>query len=107
VDHVLVRHAAEGLLQHPSYVADVPYVLNHPDELEPKTAGLRSVLQPISEAGLGAWLVAIESYSSQLSSLFDSRERLRDGIRDYWEAEGGIRLWSAQAARLGAAQAGS
>ena len=103
VDHVLVRQAAEGLMQHPSYVADVPYVINHPEDLEPKTIGLRAVLQPVSEAGLGAWLVAIEAYASQLSSLFDSRELLRDRIRSYWGAEEGIRMWSAQAARLGAA----
>ncbi|MGE5071931.1 MAG: PIG-L deacetylase family protein, partial [Anaerolineae bacterium] len=40
VDHVIVRRAAESLRRPLIYLADIPYVLDHPDELRPAVIGL-------------------------------------------------------------------
>ncbi len=94
VDHLLVRSAAE-MLAHPlTYDADIPYLLNHPDELSPRTALMKGSLQPITPEGVTAWLEAIAEYRSQLSTLFDPPTDLPGRIRDYWAGEGGIRLWT-------------
>jgi LmbE family N-acetylglucosaminyl deacetylase len=99
VDHRIVRSAAEAVGRPLRYVADLPYVLDHPSELEIQTAGLESTLNRVSEPGLKAWLAAIEAYRSQLSTLFESWELLQAALRAYWSAEGGIRLWARPAAR--------
>lgn len=96
VDHVLVRKAAELLGRPLLYDADLPYLLNHPDELEPMTASMASRVEPISVAGRAAWLEAIKEYRSQLSTLFDSVESVRERLETYWSATGGFRLWSRQ-----------
>ncbi len=94
VDHVIVRRAVE-LLQLPLiYDVDIPYLFNYPDELAPKTAGMKGTVQPVSEAGLGLWQDAIAAYSSQMSMLFESPEVMRAKIRQYWAENKGIRLWT-------------
>lgn len=93
VDHVLVRQAAEVLGRPLLYALDIPYVLDHPDDLPPKTAGLESRLMPVSEKGLEVWLEAVAAYASQLSSLYESWETLQRDMRLAWERERGIRLW--------------
>ena len=94
VDHVLVRRAVE-LLQFPLiYDVDIPYLFNYPDELVPRTAGMKATVKPVSEAGLGLWQDAIAAYSSQMSMLFESPEVMRTKIRQYWAENSGIRLWS-------------
>ena len=55
---------------------------------------MHSALYPVSEAGLAAWLEAIQAYASQLSTLYESWDLLGEAVRRYWSAEGGIRLWS-------------
>ena len=96
VDHRLVRSAAE-LLQRPLlYVADIPYLLMHPDELRPRAASMQPSLQPVSVEGFAAWWDAILKYRSQLSTLAESVDALRDGMRRYWSTEAGIRFWAAQ-----------
>jgi LmbE family N-acetylglucosaminyl deacetylase len=95
VDHTIVRRAAETLGLPLQCVADIPYVLDHPGELGSQTAALDSTLQRVSEPGLVAWLAAIETYRSQVISLYESWELLREAFRAYWSAEGGIRLWAA------------
>jgi LmbE family N-acetylglucosaminyl deacetylase len=93
VDHVLARRAAE-LLGHPlHYVADIPYLFNFPEQLTPHTAGMMETVERVSEAGLGSWQEAIEAYASQISSLFDSPEAMREKIRHYWAENGGLRFW--------------
>lgn len=94
VDHVLVRKAAEMLGRPLIFDADIPYALNRPEELEPKTARMRESLHSVSEAGFGSWLEAAEAYESQISSLFESRDAMRDRMRGYWSERRGIRLWS-------------
>ena len=102
VDHVLVRQAAEMAIRTSPhqrqmvYVADIPYLLNHPDELAPITAGMSPVLHPVSEVGLDSWMQAIEAYASQQSSLFDSPTSMRVLIRGYWSETQGVRLWTAK-----------
>lgn len=93
VDHVILRRAIEMLKLSLVYDADIPYLLNHPEDLAPKTAGLRASLEPVSEAGFECWLEAINAYASQLSSLFASPESMRERLHAYWQAERGIRLW--------------
>ncbi len=94
LDHVHVRRAVE-LLQKPIlYDVDIPYLFNFPQELAPKTAGMKETVQAVSEAGLKSWQDAIEAYSSQMGMLFESPEVMRAKIRQYWSENNGIRLWS-------------
>jgi LmbE family N-acetylglucosaminyl deacetylase len=94
VDHILVRKAAEMLKRQLVYDVDIPYLLRQPEDLEPKTAEMKESVQPVSEAGLGSWLEAIEAYVSQLSSLFDSLDSMRESIYGYWLERKGIRFWT-------------
>jgi LmbE family N-acetylglucosaminyl deacetylase len=93
VDHALVRQAAESLKRRLQYYADIPYILNNPQVLEPAIAALESQLHPVSENGLSAWLHGVAAYRSQVDSLFKGEGTLFDAIRSRWEREAGIRLW--------------
>jgi LmbE family N-acetylglucosaminyl deacetylase len=93
LDHVTVRCAVE-LLQHPIlYDVDIPYLFNFPQELTPKTAGMKETVHTVSEAGLASWQDAIAAYASQMGMLFDNPEAMRAKIRQYWSENSGIRLW--------------
>jgi LmbE family N-acetylglucosaminyl deacetylase len=95
MDHKLTRAAVE-LLQRPiRYYADIPYLLDHPDALEPLLGGLTDELFPVSEKGLEAWLDGVAAYKSQMVMLFETEEKMRDGIRSYCVDKTGVRLWSA------------
>lgn len=93
VDHVTVRRAVERLNLPIWYDADIPYLFNNPSELAPNTAGMREAPQAVTESGLEAWLEGISAYQSQLSSLFESPEKLFEAIRAYGWDERGISLW--------------
>jgi LmbE family N-acetylglucosaminyl deacetylase len=93
VDHVLVRRAAESLQRPLLYYADVPYVLNNPETLEPAITTLESQHFRVSETGLEAWLDGVAAYRSQVDSLFKGEGTLDDAISSYWGGERGIRLW--------------
>jgi LmbE family N-acetylglucosaminyl deacetylase len=93
VDHVLTRGAVEHLRNQVWYYADVPYLLNHGNELAPATEGMRSKLHGVSEEGLTAWLDGIAAYSSQIKVLFESEEKMRSSIQDYWREKQGVILW--------------
>jgi len=89
-----VRRAVD-LLQRPVlYDVDIPYLFKSPEELAPKTAGLKENTHSITEAGLSLWQDAIAAYESQISSLFDSQDAMREQIKSYWAENGGLRLWS-------------
>lgn len=92
-DHILVRQAVERLNRPLWYTADVPYVLNQPEELAPKVAGMKESLYPITEAGLEAWVDAALAYKSQLSSLFESPIKMKEDIYTYCSDRGGVSLW--------------
>ncbi len=93
VDHLIVRAAAEMLDRPLLYDADLPYLLNHPEELAGTTSAMQSAVEPVSSNGLVAWFQAIEAYRSQLSTLFESLDSMRERLRAYWSEAGGIRLW--------------
>jgi LmbE family N-acetylglucosaminyl deacetylase len=93
VDHILVRQAAERLKRPLWYTADLPYLFKQPGELAPKTAGIKAVTHPITEAGLAAWVEAILAYQSQLSSLFESSEKMKEEIYSYYSERNGFPLW--------------
>src|SRR5512139_3859526 len=93
VDHVIVRAACELLNRPLWYLADIPYLFDHPDDLAPNLAGMSDTVQPVSEAGFQAWTQSVWAYKSQLSSLFDSLEGLYAALRGYWEDKKGISLW--------------
>jgi LmbE family N-acetylglucosaminyl deacetylase len=93
VDHVLVRRAAERLHCPLWFAADVPYLFKQPGELPPFVAGMQESLHTITEAGLRAWVEAALAYKSQLSSLFESKEKLEEEIRAYYSERGGFSLW--------------
>jgi LmbE family N-acetylglucosaminyl deacetylase len=93
VDHGLVRQAAESLHRSLWYYADVPYVLNNPQTLEPAITALESQLYRVSETGLETWLEAVAAYRSQVGSLIKGAGTLELAIRSYWAKERGIRLW--------------
>lgn len=95
VDHVLVRRAAE-LLGHPLvYDIDIPYLFYKPEELAPKSAGMKETVHAVTEAGLKSWQEAVLAYKSQLPVLgeaLDTPEKARKAILSYWAELGGIRL---------------
>lgn len=95
VDHVLVRQGAELLGKPLYYCVDVPYVFSHPEELEPKSAGMREVVHLITESGLDYWKEAALEYKSQISTLgetFDTPEKVRSALYSYWAERTGLRL---------------
>jgi LmbE family N-acetylglucosaminyl deacetylase len=100
VDHVLVRQGAE-LLGYPlRYDIDVPYIFYHPEELEPKSAGMKESVHLITEAGLNCWKEAVLAYQSQLAVLgeaFNTPEKAQASIQSYWAERIGIRLLSRKA----------
>jgi len=95
VDHVLVRQAAERL-EHPLlYDIDIPYVFYKPEELEPKSAGMKETVYSITEAGLKSWKEAVLAYTSQivlLGEAFNTPEKTRASVQSYWDERKGIRL---------------
>jgi LmbE family N-acetylglucosaminyl deacetylase len=93
VDHILVRQAAERLKRPLWYVADVPYLFWHPEKLAPFVSEMQESLHPISEAGLQAWIEAILAHESQISSLFDNPEKVKEEIHSYYYEKDGLPLW--------------
>jgi hypothetical protein len=95
IDHVLVRQAAELLGRPLIYDIDVPYIFYKPEELAPKSAGMKEKTQSVSEAGLRSWQEAVLAYTSQLPVLGDAMsttEKALESIQSYWAECKGIRL---------------
>jgi len=95
VDHVLVRRAAELLHRPLIYNIDIPYLFYKPEELAPKSVGMKENVHPVTEAGLKSWQEAVLAYKSQLPVLGEvmvTPEKARDSIKSYWSERGGIRL---------------
>ena len=91
VDHVTVRRAVERLGRPLIYFADIPYLLNSPEELEPAVKGMQVETREVSSAGLAAWVDGIAAYASQLTMLFETPELLKEKIEGYGRQ--GLRLW--------------
>jgi LmbE family N-acetylglucosaminyl deacetylase len=94
VDHVLVRRAAELLGRPLHYVADIPYLFNYPDDLDPNRAGMKETVHAVSEAGVQLWQDAVAAYSSQMTMLFPSLDAMRQQISDYAAQNYGLRIWT-------------
>jgi len=93
VDHILVRRALESLGRPLVYCADIPYLFKHPETLGPGTAGMKESVHAVTEAGLRSWQEAVAAHASQMSSLFDSPDQMRELIRRYWSERNGVPLW--------------
>jgi LmbE family N-acetylglucosaminyl deacetylase len=91
VDHVTARRAVEALGRPLLYIADIPYLLDHPEELEPCAQGMQFEARPVSSAGLAAWQAGIEAYASQIPMLFETSDLMREKIAAY--SQKGVRLW--------------
>jgi len=91
VDHVTVRKAAELLGRPLIYFADIPYLLNQPEELEPLVKGMQVETRLVSSAGLTAWVDGIAAYASQVPMLFETNELMKEKIEEYGRP--GLRLW--------------
>ena len=94
VDHILVRRAVDLLERPVLYDADIPYLLNAPQDLAAHTAGMKTNTRRITEAGIRSWQDAVAVYASQISSLFESQDVMKSQIRKYCEENNGLRLWS-------------
>lgn len=93
VDHVLVRQGVELLERSLLYVADIPYLLNTPEDLDERISGLKESVYPISEVGLERWKDAVAAHTSQMNELFKGEDLMREAIQSYWQERQGIRLW--------------
>lgn len=99
LDHVLTRAAVEWLGRQLWYYADIPYLLDHPEALEPATKDQQADLFPVSEAGLSAWLDGIAAYKSQMEILFETEEKMREAVRIFWADRCGVRLWRSSSSK--------
>lgn len=91
VDHILVREAVQALNRPVIFVADVPYVLKHPEELEETARQMKAEAKLVSEAGVSAWQEGVAEYKSQLSTLFEPADQLLGAIVAYAGRE--VRFW--------------
>ena len=95
LDHIIVRQAAELLGRSLIYDIDIPYLFYKPEELAPKSAGMKEKVYAVTEAGQKSWQEAVLAYESQISTLgkaFYTPEKARESIFSYWSERGGIRL---------------
>jgi LmbE family N-acetylglucosaminyl deacetylase len=93
VDHVITRCAAEALGRPLWYYADIPYLFNHADELEPAVKGMNGKTFFISPHGLTAWQESIAAHASQLSSLFADLQDMQTQIKNYRQSRSGLTIW--------------
>lgn len=91
VDHCIVRQAVEGLNRPLWYYADVPYVLNRPEALESFTRQMTANCWDVASEGQAAWVQGIAAYESQISTLFENAQKMKDAIVAYGEK--GVLLW--------------
>lgn len=93
VDHRITRMAAEKLKRPLWYYADIPYLLRYPESLAPAVEGMNNKNFFISAKGLSAWQGSIAAHASQISSLFEDENDMRQKIKEYSQNNGGLPLW--------------
>jgi LmbE family N-acetylglucosaminyl deacetylase len=93
VDHIITRKAIEQLGRPLWYYADVPYALKYPEKLAPATEKMIGKNFFISSQGLAGWQESIAAHASQITSLFDDVQDMRQKIRDYSQSKSGLMLW--------------
>jgi hypothetical protein len=94
IDHVLVRRSIELAGRPLFFIQDFPYLITFPEDLARKTTGLKGSIRAVSARGLKTWQEAVAVYRSQISSLFDSAESMREQLARYHAEAGGIKLWT-------------
>jgi len=93
VDHVLVRQGAEKTALPLLYDIDIPYYLSKPEELGPKSVGMRESIHSITDSGLQAWQMAVVEYKSQLPLFGEymyTPEKAGEALEAYRNRWGGI-----------------
>ena len=93
VDHVLVRQGAEKTGLPLLYDIDLPYFLSKPEELEPKSTGMRKSVHSVTDSGLSAWHRAVVEYKSQLPLFGEymyTPEKVRESLATYRDRWGGV-----------------
>ena len=93
VDHVLVRQGVEKTGLHLLYDIDLPYFFSKPEELEPKSAGMKESVQVVTDAGLTAWHKAVVEYKSQLPLFGEymyTPEKAGEALASFRDRWGGI-----------------
>ena len=93
-DHLLVRGAAEQLAVPIWYYPDYPYTRKYQDVaplLAPPDYSPYSF--DISPEALAQWQESVAAYASQISSFWDSKEEMRQGLVRHMEAFKGITFW--------------
>ncbi len=93
VDHVLVRQAAELLHRPLLYALDVPYIFRAPEQIPAYTEGLRVANFEIGVEALRIWQDGIAAYASQISSLFENENDMREKIAAYAGENRNFSLW--------------
>ncbi len=93
IDHRITRAAAEMLNRPLWYYADIPYLLDHANELDPATKGMLGKTFFVSPKGLSAWQNSIAAHASQISSLFVDIQDMRQRIKEYMQSRSGLSLW--------------
>jgi LmbE family N-acetylglucosaminyl deacetylase len=92
VDHLITRKAVESLGRPLWYYADIPYLLNHQNELAPAVVGMSEKTFFISAQGLAAWQDSIAAHASQISTLFEDLQDMRTQIKNYQLAKSGLTI---------------
>lgn len=93
VDHVLVRQGVEKTGRYLLYDIDIPYYLSKPEELGPKSAGMKESIHSITDSGLTSWQNAVVEYKSQLPLFGEymyTPEKAGEALESYRARWGGI-----------------
>ena len=94
VDHVLTRKAVEKMDQPSWYYADYPYITKDAESfIQLKQSGWESQVFPVSQPGLSAWMEAVETHASQISTFWPDLDSMRSDIQAHYRQDRGIRLW--------------
>ena len=92
-DHHLVRLAAERTGHPLHYYADIPYALEHSEQLNDITENLSARVFPITEEEMHAWQHAAAAYRTQNIVLFGGEEKMKNAIKQYWRETQSIQLY--------------
>lgn len=92
IDHLITREAARFLDQRIYYYIDVPYIFSSENDHKPMELELYTHIRHFGKKYLRDWVLAIQCYSSQLSSLFEDSNDLERKITNYYFQFEGIIL---------------
>jgi LmbE family N-acetylglucosaminyl deacetylase len=94
LDHQIIRRAGESLPNPHYYYADYPYAGDHPEELAPLLPAHNQASRfPLSNQALATWQYAVEAYTSQITTFWDSISAMYSAIENYASSNNGNTLW--------------